>query len=241
MLQDGLPLFHPSHYPPLNSFKEQEGSVEAEVVGVIRNTNINLSWLHPTQLYTCTGVGDCSRYFQTLNLWLADNNCVLVSMVLCGHVYQYFYCQVVKTKFVSECALLQPITSMISSLIFVKPEYVAALYGLPRTSLTENKLICTEGDAPQCSKQFSSGTFPMEADFCINLDSLFSSDCGMHNVPIYLLNRTVTVYHCVITGTKESQSFLVQSFNPWSLSLPASNILNSDFYAQLHQLVNNCY
>ena len=96
----------------------------------------------------------------------------------------YFCYQIVETKFVSECALLQPITSMISSLIFVKAECVAALYALPRTSLAENKLICTEGDVPQCSKQFSNDTFPIEADFCVNLDRLFASDGGMYVVTL---------------------------------------------------------
>ena len=84
-------------------------------------------------------------------------------------------------KATDECALLQPITSLVSSFIFVKSEYITTLYALPSTSLAENKLVHT--DAPHCSKQFSNddNLFPMEADFCVNLDRLFStaaSDCG---------------------------------------------------------------
>ena len=91
MLQDGSPLFRPDHHPPSSTdCKEQEGLVEAEVIGVIRNIDINLSWLHPTKLYTCISVDnggnkgemDCSRYFQTLNLRLASNNHVLVSIIM---------------------------------------------------------------------------------------------------------------------------------------------------------------
>ena len=88
-------------------------------------------------------------------------------------------------KATDEYALLQPITSLISSLIFVKPEYVIALYALPITSLAENKLVHTDGDAPHSSKHFSNddNLLPVEADFCVNLDRLFSSaasDFGMH-------------------------------------------------------------
>ena len=96
MLQDGLPLCHPDNRPKLSScdLKEQEGPVEAEVIGVIKNIDINLSWLHPTKLFTCISINneshkdemDCSRYFQTLNLWLASNNHALVSIMSCSHV-----------------------------------------------------------------------------------------------------------------------------------------------------------
>lgn len=87
-------------------------------------------------------------------------------------------------KTTDESALLQPITSLISSFIFVNPEYVSTLYALPIMSLAENKLVHTnDDDAPHCSKHFSNddNLFPVEADFCVNLDRLFSttvSDCG---------------------------------------------------------------
>ena len=85
-------------------------------------------------------------------------------------------------KATGENALLQPITSLISSFIFVKPEYVTTLYALPITSLAENKPVHTNDDTPQ---HFSNDNnlFPVEADFCVNLDRLFStavSDCGNH-------------------------------------------------------------
>lgn len=100
MLRDGLPLYH-FHYQPSPSssdFREQEDMVEAVVIGVIRNADINLSWLHPTKLYTCIGVRNkeelgCSRYFQALNLWLASNNRALVSIIM--YSYQFItglYC-----------------------------------------------------------------------------------------------------------------------------------------------------
>ena len=93
--------------------------------------------------------------------------------------------QIIKTKATGESALLQPITSLISSFIFVKPECVTTLYALPITSLAENKLVHTDDDTPHCSKHFSNddNLFPVEADFCVNLDRLFSttiSDCGKH-------------------------------------------------------------
>ena len=92
MLQDGLPLYRSDHQPSPSSsrdFREQEGTVEAVVIGVIRNTDINLSWLHPTKLYNVRSKGelDCSRYFQTLNLWLASNNRALVGIFITSLYY----------------------------------------------------------------------------------------------------------------------------------------------------------
>lgn len=85
----------------------------------------------------------------------------------------------------NECALFQPITSLVASFIFVKPEYVMSLYALSRTSLAENKLYQTDSDLPCSSQHISNNNlFPMETDFCVNLDRLLfpasmSSDCGM--------------------------------------------------------------
>jgi len=95
MLQNGSPLLHPDHHPLSTSSTTHcevaEGSmIEAEVISVIRTIDINLSWLHPTKLYACSGI-KCgavvdeacySRYFQTLNLWLAANKRMLVSIML---------------------------------------------------------------------------------------------------------------------------------------------------------------
>lgn len=81
MLRDGPSLQYSNNSP--SSSSELGGPVEAEVTGVIRIMDINLSWLHPTKLYTCVSVGNgelrYSRYFQALNLWLASNKCALVS------------------------------------------------------------------------------------------------------------------------------------------------------------------
>ena len=81
MLRDSPPLQYSNHSP--SSSSELGSLVEGEVIGVIRVTDINLSWLHPTKLYTCVSVSKgelrYSRYFQTLNLWLASNKCALVS------------------------------------------------------------------------------------------------------------------------------------------------------------------
>lgn len=91
MLQDDSLLLHSGHSSssPTSDFKEQNGSpVKAEVIGIIRAVDINFTWLHPTKLYTCTGLrygaseddgSHYSKYFQTLNLWLAANKCVMVS------------------------------------------------------------------------------------------------------------------------------------------------------------------
>lgn len=96
---------------------------------------------------------------------------------------------------ITECALFQPITSLVSSLMFVKSEHVTSLCALPSTSLAENKLISishqADGDLSCCSKQFSTDDdlFPMEADFCVNLDRLFStstSNCGMEVLSILI-------------------------------------------------------
>ena len=81
MLRDSPSLQYSNHSP--SSSSELGSPVEAEVTGVIRITDINLSWLHPTKLYTCVSISNnelrCSRYFQTFNLWLASNKCALVS------------------------------------------------------------------------------------------------------------------------------------------------------------------
>lgn len=75
-----------------------------------------------------------------------------------------------------DCALLQPITSLISSFTFVKPECAVALYSLQCTSLADNKLVQPDGDPPCSSQQLSidDEPFPIQADFCVNLDRLFS-------------------------------------------------------------------
>ena len=94
----------------------------------------------------------------------------------------------------NECALLQPITSLVASFIFVKPEYVADLNALPSTSLAENKLV-QFNDPPCCSKECSNDVLsPMEADFCVNLDRLlFSTPASDHGMLLKYSNRTVVV------------------------------------------------
>lgn len=88
----------------------------------------------------------------------------------------------VKMAGADACALLQPITSLVSSFMFVKPEYITAVYALPSTSLADNGLFQTDHDAPCCSKQFytDDNLFPLEADFCVNLDQLFSTFSGKY-------------------------------------------------------------
>lgn len=118
----------------------------------------------------------------------------------------------------NECALLQPITSLVSSFIFIKPECVMSLYALPSTSLAESRSIQTDADTACCSKECYADNhlFPMEPDFCVNLDRLFSDTTKA-------------------MASGGSQSLLVQSFHPCSLTLPTGNILTSEFYADLYQ------
>ena len=138
----------------------------------------------------------------------------------------------------NECALLQPITSLVSSFIFIKPECVMSLYALPSTSLAESRSIQTDADTACCSKECYADNhlFPMEPDFCVNLDRLFS---GMLTTLIERLPYII-VYNALADTTKAmasggSQSLLVQSFHPCSLTLPTGNILTSEFYADLYQ------
>lgn len=85
MLRDTPPLLYSNHHTTSSS--DLKEPIEAEVTGVISSTDINLSWLHPTKLYTCTGMGNGgseheinhSRYFQALSLWLAANKRAVVS------------------------------------------------------------------------------------------------------------------------------------------------------------------
>lgn len=137
----------------------------------------------------------------------------------------------------NECALLQPITSLVSSFIFIKPECVMSLYALPSTSLAESRSIQTDADTASGSKEcyIDNHLFPMEAGFCVNLDRLFS---GMLTTLIEC--SPYIVYYALADTTKAmasggSQSLLVQSFHPCSLTLPTGNILTSEFYADLHQ------
>ena len=92
MVRDCLPLLHPNHCPSspaaIGDCKGKNSSlVEAEATSVVRAIDINYSWLHPTKLYTCTGMKSMDesyypRYFQALNLWLAANRRVLVRNML---------------------------------------------------------------------------------------------------------------------------------------------------------------
>jgi len=55
--------------------------VEGVMTGMIRVTNVCLSWLHPSRAYTCVCIkhGGCgSQCLQSVNLWLAANNCAVV-------------------------------------------------------------------------------------------------------------------------------------------------------------------
>ena len=54
---------------------------EGAITGVIRITDVCLSWLHPSRAYTCISIehdGCGSQFLQNINLWLAANNCAMV-------------------------------------------------------------------------------------------------------------------------------------------------------------------
>lgn len=126
----------------------------------------------------------------------------------------------------------------------MKPECVVSLSALPSTSLAENRLVVqADSDAPCSSKQLcaDSNLFPMEVDFFVNLDRLFSPDCTTCKLTT-LIEQPPCTYYCmkfsllyVAIATGESQSLLLQSFHPCSLSLPTGNLLTSEFYSNLCQ------
>jgi len=51
--------------------------VGGAITGVIRITDVCLSWLHPSRAYTCISIAH-DHCLQNINLWLAANNCAMV-------------------------------------------------------------------------------------------------------------------------------------------------------------------
>ncbi|XP_065912797.1 treslin-like isoform X2 [Dysidea avara] len=127
-----------------------EVPVEGVMIGVIRITDVCLSWLHPSRAYTCFSIehgGRGLKSLQNISLWLAANNCAVVVKIN-SH----------------DLALFQPVTAFVSSLTFIKSEHISTIQ-----TLETSKLNCiTDSDSTESRA-------PLEAGLCVNLDRLFAT------------------------------------------------------------------
>ena len=122
-----------------------------------------------------------------------------------------------------DLALFQPVTSLVSSLNFVKSEHILTIQ-----ALEINKLTSFHSNLIECCS-------PLEAGLCVSLDKLFATSSGKSMYSNKTYSCCSMLVEAPVASEGLQQVFQAQSFHPSSLHLPAGSCLSSEFYAKLHQ------